>query len=42
MAFHDVAFLPSRTCFPPNLRHIVLEVSASRQPHVIELWMKAS
>ena len=35
IGFHDVAFLPSRARFSPHFLKVVVEVMASRPPHVI-------
>ena len=35
----DGACLPSRDCFPPYLRKIVIEVEASGLPHVFKMWL---
>ena len=43
MAFQDVAFLPSRTCFCTTfLKKCGNEVNASGPPHVLELWLGVS
>ena len=39
MGFQDVAFLPSRACFPPHFLKIVVEVKALGPLHVIKLWL---
>ena len=38
MGFQDAAFLPTLANFFTTFHKIVVEVEASRLPHVIKLW----
>ena len=42
MGCQDVAFLPSQASFPPHFLRTVVEVKASRQPHVLKSWLGVS
>ena len=40
--FQEVAFLHSRTSFPPHFSQIVVEMIASGPPHVLKLCLAVS
>ena len=42
MYFQDAEFLPPELVHKPHLLKIVIELKASRPPHVLKLWMEVN